>query len=79
MNGNFTVCDVSNEVCLTVNESFPPVGPIYPGKKLTETVEELIPEVREPNADASGKVVVEVVEAPEEQPATTGCATCGKK
>ena len=37
-NGNFTVCDVSNEVCAIVDENFG-VGPIYPGKKVTDTTE----------------------------------------
>jgi hypothetical protein len=78
VNGNFTVCDVSNEVCIIVDESFG-VGPIYPGKKLTETTEETTPEVVQPTAEASGKVVVEVTEAPPKQPISSGCSICGKK
>jgi len=78
INGNFTVCDVSNEVCVTVDDNFG-VEPFYPGKKLTETVVKPTPEVKEPTAEATGKVTVEVTEAPVEQPAPTGCTTCGKK
>jgi hypothetical protein len=73
-NGNFTVCDVSNEVCLTVHDIR--VGPIYPGIELTETAE--VP-TAEAASEASGKVIVEVTQAPVEQPKATGCSVCGKK
>jgi hypothetical protein len=79
-NGNFTACDVSNEVCEIVNESFE-AGP--PGEKLTETVEEPAPEVEEQAAaatsEATGKVIVEVTEAPVAQPRPSGCSECSKK
>jgi uncharacterized repeat protein (TIGR01451 family) len=72
-NGNFTVCDVSNAVCVTVDEDFG--GPIYPAPK---TVEEPAPAALQPAA-VTGKVSVEVTPAPIEQPKTTGCSLCGKK
>jgi hypothetical protein len=84
-NGNFTVCDVSNEVCLIVNEDFPLQQDvnIYPGKKLTETAEVPAAEVEVPAVqtmtETSGKVIVEVTQAPVEQPKATGCSVCGKK
>jgi hypothetical protein len=83
-NGNFTVCNVSNQVCINVTQ--PPLLPsvdVYPAIKLTETAEESAAGVEVPAAEttseASGKVIVEVTEAPVEQPKTTGCLTCGKK
>ena len=37
--GNFTVCDVSNETCVVVDENSG-TSPIYPGKKVAEVKEE---------------------------------------
>jgi hypothetical protein len=38
-NGNFTVCDVSNEVCVAVDENYG-TAPIYPGEKVATVKEE---------------------------------------
>jgi hypothetical protein len=79
-NGNFTVCDVSNPVCLYVG--MPVNGPIYPVITQSETAEEPAAVVEAPAAEAksetSGKVVVEVTQAPVEQPKSSGCSVCGK-
>ena len=77
VNGNFTVCDVSNLVCVIVDDSFG--GPINPGKKVTETAEVPAAAALQPVVEETGKVTVEVTEAPVKQPSSTGCTTCGKK
>jgi hypothetical protein len=71
-NGNFTVCDVSDVVCATVDENFG--GPILP----TETAAETAPAALQPVAE-TGKVTVEVTDAPVKQPKPSGCTTCGGK
>jgi hypothetical protein len=83
-NGNFTVCNVSNQVCINVTQ--PPILPgfdVYPVIELTEIAEEPAVGVEVPaaeaTAEASGKVTVEVVQAPVERPESTGCSICGKK
>jgi PKD repeat protein len=78
VDGNFTVCDVSNEMCVIVDENLG-VGPIYPGKKVTETAEETSPAAEEPAVEATGKATVEGTKAPAELPSPAGCTTCGKK
>ena len=77
VNGNFTVCDVSNLVCVIVDDSFG--GPINPGTKVTEAAEEPVAAALQPVVEETGKVTVEVTEAPVKQPSSTGCTTCGKK
>ena len=54
-NGNFTVCDVSNEACLVVSENLG-TSPFYPGKKVAEAAAEQAPAVEE--TEASGKPIM---------------------
>jgi hypothetical protein len=54
-NGNFTVCDVSNEACLVVSENLG-TSPFYPCKKVAEAAAEQAPAVEE--TEASGKPIM---------------------
>jgi uncharacterized repeat protein (TIGR01451 family) len=74
VNGNFTACDVSNLVCVIVDDNSG--GPINPGTNMTETAEVSAPQSV---VEEAGRVTVEVTSATVEQLKSSGCSACGKK
>jgi len=78
-NGNFTVCDVSNSVCLTVDENFGVAPGPYPVPQMTKTADVSTPAAEQAAAEETGKVIVEVTKVPVEKSVSSGCTACSKK